>query len=297
LSDKSYVLVTAARNEAKFIEKTLRSMVFQTIKPLRWAVISDGSTDATDEIVRGYATQHDFIKFIRVDNQKERDFASKVFALRVGFKDVEIYPYQFIGILDADITLKPDYYEKIMHEFDKDPKLGIGGGLLMDCLDDDMPINRGSNPWSVPGGIQLFRRECFQKIGGILPLRYGEEDFVAEVKTRMEGYKVQAFYNITGALHHRLTGTAERKFPFSALNDGLRDYYVGTYLPFEFVKCISRMKNNRPFLLAGIFRLCGYFGAAIRSVKREIPDDIVKCLRMEQKKRFISILKLPFSRN
>ena len=117
MNDKNYVLVTAARNEDRFIENTLRSVVNQTIKPLRWVVISDGSTDATDEIVQGYATQFDFIKLISVDNQKERDFASKVFALRAGFKEVETYPYQFIGILDADISLKPDYYEKIIREF------------------------------------------------------------------------------------------------------------------------------------------------------------------------------------
>ena len=84
----------------------------------------------------------------------------------------------------------------------------------MECLDDNIPIDRGSRPWSVPGGIQLFRRECFQKIGGMLPLRYGEEDLVAEVKARMEGYTVQAFYNITGALHHRLTGTLNGNFHF-----------------------------------------------------------------------------------
>jgi glycosyltransferase involved in cell wall biosynthesis len=293
MNELKYVLVTAARDEARFIEKALHSVVMQTIPPVKWVVVSDGSTDETDAIARRYETRFAFIKFIRVDNQKDRDFASKVFALRAGFTELAGCPYGFIGILDADITLKPEYYEQIINEFRKDPKLGIAGGLLYDCQDSTMR-KRYSSPWSVPGGIQLFRRECFEKIGGIMPLRYGEEDTVAEIKARMAGYTVRAFYDVV-SLHHRLTGTATMNFPSTAFHNGFRDYYAGTYLPFEIVKCIRRLPQ-RPYLLIGIFRFCGYVWATLRRFNRQIPNDVVKYLRMEQKKRIIAFLKNPFPR-
>ena len=128
-----------------------------------------------------------------------------------------------------------------------------------------------------------------------MPLRYGEEDAVAEVKARMEGYAVQAFNSITGLLHHRLTGTADGNFPFSSLHNGLRDYYIGSYFPFEIIKCISRMKD-KPFVLEGIFRLCGYFWAAIRGIKREIPEDVIIHLRSEQKIKLFNLSKNLFRR-
>jgi poly-beta-1,6-N-acetyl-D-glucosamine synthase len=282
MNEQNYVLVTSARNEAEFIEKTLCSVVAQTTTPLKWVIISDGSIDATDDIVRGYEARFGFIKFIRADNQKERDFASKVFALRLGFKELAGYPYRYIGILDADISLKPDYYERILNEFRKDPKLGIAGGLLFDCAPDNTLFKRFSSTWSVPGGIQMFRRECFEKIEGLLPLRYGEEDLVAEVKARM-------------AVHHRFTGSAGRNVMQAVFNNGLRDYYTGTEPIFEIIKCVKRLRQ-KPYLFHGIFRYFGYVWASLRRYKRDIPSDVIAHLQSEQKQRLIAMIKNPFSK-
>jgi hypothetical protein len=37
-----YVLVTPARNEERFIEKTIRSVIVQTVLPKKWIIVSDG---------------------------------------------------------------------------------------------------------------------------------------------------------------------------------------------------------------------------------------------------------------
>jgi biofilm PGA synthesis N-glycosyltransferase PgaC len=62
----TYVLVTPARNEAQFIESTIQSVVAQTMRPLKWVIVSDGSTDGTDEIVSRYAVAHEWIELLRM---------------------------------------------------------------------------------------------------------------------------------------------------------------------------------------------------------------------------------------
>src|SRR5438067_1885691 len=59
-----YVLITPARNEAQFIESTIRSVVAQTIHPRCWVIVSDGSTDRTNEIVQAYAARQGWIELI-----------------------------------------------------------------------------------------------------------------------------------------------------------------------------------------------------------------------------------------
>ena len=64
----NYVLITPARNEAAFIEQTIESVVAQTARPAKWVIVSDGSTDGTDEIVGRYATSRIFArKLLKTD--------------------------------------------------------------------------------------------------------------------------------------------------------------------------------------------------------------------------------------
>ena len=284
-----YVLVTAARNEENYIEKPLRAVVSQTVAPIKWIVVSDGSTDRTDAIVRGYESQHPFLKLVRVDNQSGRDFASKVFALKEGFKALKDERYDYLGILDADISFPPYYYERLLQKFEENPKLGIGGGVLMDILEDGSIVDRHSSPWSVPGGIQFYRKACFEAIGGLLPLRLGEEDQIAEVKTRMAGYEVRAFPDLTGS-HYRLTGTASSALFRTLFRNGLRDYYAGTYVPYEIVKCLKHL-SHRPILLAGFCRFGGFLWAGLTRMPREIPPEVIAYLRREQRDRLLGILR------
>src|SRR5881394_1185634 len=103
--NKEYVLITAARNEEGYIQKTLQSVVAQTHLPKAWIVISDGSTDRTDDFVRDFASRYDFIRPLRLDNGSERSFSSKSFALNAGYEAIRPLDFDFIGILDADISL------------------------------------------------------------------------------------------------------------------------------------------------------------------------------------------------
>jgi len=123
----TYVLVTPARNEAQFIESTIQSVVAQTARPIKWVIVSDGSTDGTDEIVSRYAVAHEWIELLRMPERKERHFAGKAFAFSAGKTRVDDVPYEVIANLDADITFEKDYFAFLLGKLAGDPLLGVVG--------------------------------------------------------------------------------------------------------------------------------------------------------------------------
>src|SRR5216683_7554359 len=103
----SYVLMTAAHNEEADIERTIQSVLAQTVLPKRWLIVSDNSTDRTNEIVQRYADKNDFIRFLSLTRPPGRNFASKVIALRSGEHLLKDASYDFIGNMDADLSVSP----------------------------------------------------------------------------------------------------------------------------------------------------------------------------------------------
>lgn len=124
-----YVLITPAHNEEAFIAKTIESVIAQTVRPLRWVIVNDASTDSTGEIVGNYARRHSFLRLVNVARPSGRHFGNKVRAFNRGLEELEGLTFDFIGNLDADISFEPDYMENILRELEGDPTLGIAGGI------------------------------------------------------------------------------------------------------------------------------------------------------------------------
>jgi len=180
----SYVLITPAKNEEQFIEKTIQSVVKQTILPKKWIIVSDGSTDKTDSIIEKYTSLYPFIELLRKSNSGTRNFGAKAKAILFAYEKLQGLKFDLIGNLDADVSFDPDYYEYIIREFVLNPKLGIAGGLRYDLIKDKFyPLECA--PDSVGGPFQLFRRSCYEEIGGYKPLLFGGIDAVAETSARM----------------------------------------------------------------------------------------------------------------
>ncbi len=102
-----YVLITPARNEADYIEKTLQSVVAQTHLPKRWVIVSDGSTDATDDLVQKYQEGREWLELLRLPERQERHFAAKVRAFEAGYERVKDLDFEVIGNLDGDVSFDP----------------------------------------------------------------------------------------------------------------------------------------------------------------------------------------------
>ncbi len=188
----AYVLISPARNEANFIELTIKSVVAQTVRPLKWIIVSDGSTDGTDEIVRQYANEHSWIELVRMPERRERHFAGKVHAFNAGYTRVKDLAFEVIGNLDADVSFDDkDYFLFLMNKFAEDPRLGVGGTPYQQ--ENSTYDYRFVNIEDVSGACQLFRRECFEEIGGYLPLKGGGVDHVAFLTARMKGWQTRTF--------------------------------------------------------------------------------------------------------
>jgi len=287
LNEFKYSLITPARDEEEYIEKTIKAVISQTILPIKWVIVSDGSTDHTDEIVCKYATQHDFIDLIRTSSSEERNFGSKAKAVKFGYQRLKHLEYEYIGNLDADISFGNDYYEKIICKFRENERLGIAGGVRYDWYNGKFRKQKCARN-SVGGPYQLFRRNCYEDIGGYIPLKYGGIDAVAEIMARWHGWEVESFPEIK-LYHFRRTGTATRNILNTRFRDGIMEYMIGYHPLFETLR-ILRNSMDSPILLGSLMWMCGYVFASIQRYERPVPDDFVKYLRSEQLCRIWSII-------
>ena len=231
--DRAYVLMTAAHNEEAFLEKTIASVLSQTVLPQRWVIVSDNSSDRTDEIAKSYAQNHDFIRFLRINRTPGRNFGSKVRALRQGVKLLEGTHFEFIGNLDADVSVNPAYFEELMGYFERDPELGLGAGFIHEEHAGRFRSRRSNRIDSVPHAAQLVRRECYEELGGYAVLKHGGEDWYAQTCARKNGWRAEAIPGLP-VFHHRHTG-AGTDLLRAHYRLGQLDYSLGSDPLFEVI--------------------------------------------------------------
>jgi glycosyltransferase involved in cell wall biosynthesis len=284
-----YILITAARNEEAFIAKTLDSVVAQTVLPERWVIVDDGSTDHTAEIVESYAAAHPWIELVRRMEASDRNFASKAHAVNTGLKRASSLQFEILGNLDADVSFGPDYMEFLMQRFSEDPDLGVAGTPFTQEGNYDSSKDSFEGENYVAGPCQLFRRECFQEIGGYLPNRTGGLDWIAVMTARMKGWKVRAFPE--KRYHHlRTLGTAGKGALRALFSYGAKDYYLGGSPVWQLFRVMYRLAK-KPYFTGGLALGLGYFWAAIRRVKRSVSDELMRFHRADQMRKLKSILR------
>lgn len=279
-----YVLVTAAYNEEAFIENTIKAVISQTLLPKRWVIVSDTSVDDTDKIVKEYAERYNFIELIRTEKNHARNFASKVYALNAGLERLKGDDYEFIGNLDADISFEEPYFSRLIGEFDRDSGLGLAGGFIYEKNNGRFTTRTNNSVRSVAGAVQMFRRECFESVGGILALKYGGEDWCAEVMARMKGWRVRAFPELR-VFHHKPTGAGAGVLRYW-FHQGFMDYSLGSHPIFVIIKCLRRLRT-KPYFKGALARLAGFVCANYRREKRSVSTEFVDYLRKEQKARLL----------
>lgn len=277
----SYVLVTPARNEAKYIELTLKSVVTQTVPPIRWIIVSDGSTDGTDDIVSKYASAYPWVELVRMPERPERHFAGKVHAFNAGLARVADLQYDVIGNVDADVSFDADYFAFLLDEFAGNSQLGVAGTPFREGL--FQYDYRFTSIEHVSGQCQLFRRECFEDIGGYIPRNIGGIDLVAVITARMKGWQTRTFLGKI-YVHHRQMSTATQKAMMVPFRGGKVDYVLGSHPVWEICRCIYQT-TRPPILLGGILRLAGFLWAMVCRKEKQVPSDLVEFRRKEQMHR------------
>lgn len=288
MTESPYVLITPARNEEAFIEKTLESVIKQTVLPMRWVIVNDGSTDSTAAKIRPYLTDNLWITLVDLPVRRERHFAAKVYAFNAGQEKVKDLNYAVIGNLDADVSLDADHFQFLMNEFIKDPTLGVAGTVFQ-----EHGYNSATDSFEgeahVSGQCQMFRRECFDGIGGYTPNKAGGIDWMAVTHARMIGWKTRSFRE-KSFFHHRRLGTAERGRLASSFSYGEKDYYLGGHPVWELFRVVYRMAKP-PYIVDGGALGLGYLWALMTREQRVVSVDLMRFHRKEQMQKLRAILR------
>ncbi len=291
--NRSFVIITPCYNEQEYIKFALNSIIAQTVQPVKWLIVDDGSTDNTAKIIKNYAEKYSFIEYYyRKRSEGDAYYSSNVFAIMEGWEQVKGIDHEYLAILDIDITLPENYYQRIISEFEKTPMLGVASGIYENLIDGKLhPVL--SDRRSTPKAIQLFRKDVFEQIGGYLPLKYGGEDTAACVMSRMHGWKVWSFPEIK-VIHHRPTGTGNVSSLLRAkYMIGLSEYSIGSHWLFILIKCMKRSLKEEPYITGGIARFWGFIRGYFIREQRQVPVEMIKFFRKEQLKRIFTFNSIP----
>lgn len=284
-----YLIITPARNEEAFLELTIQSVVNQTVRPVRWLIVSDGSTDRTDEIAARYAARHDWIELYRMPERATRDFGGKARCFNTAYARAKQLDFDLVGNLDADLTFVEDYYAFLLGKFAEDPRLGVGGTPFSE--EGRTYDYRFSSRDHVSGAAQMFRRACFEQIGGYVPVKGGGIDVIAVLTARSKGWRTQTFTEKT-CEHHRPMGSAISDSKWAAnFKLGQTQYRLGFHPVWQVVRSIYQMRH-KPYVTAGAALSAGYFWAMARRVERPIGPELVAFQRRDQMRRLRKFLGL-----
>jgi len=286
--DISYVLITPARNEEMNIENTIQSVISQTVLPKRWVIVSDGSTDRTDEVVNKYLAENSWMEFMRMPEHRDRQFAAKVQCFNAGYERLKELDFHIIGNLDADISFDKDYFKFLIDKFAENSKLGVAGTPFVE--DGKHYDYRFTNIEHVSGACQLFRRACFEGIGGYVPIRGGGIDWVAVTTARMKGWKTRTFTEKI-CFHHRKIGTGNASPMMTWFRQGCKDYFLGNHPLWEFFRSFYQM-TKKPYVIGGGCLLSGFVWAMINRSYIPISKELIEFIRKEQMQRLKRTLHL-----
>jgi biofilm PGA synthesis N-glycosyltransferase PgaC len=279
-----YIIISPVRNEEQFIEGTIEAVAGQSMRPAKWIIVNDGSTDATGKLLDDAAELHDWIQVVHRQDRGFRQAGGGVMeAFYEGMKLVEGQSWDYLVKLDGDVTLAPDYFECCFAQFDANPKLGVGGGLVCNVVNGELfPESKVDPPFHVRGATKIYRSECWQAIGGLVCATGW--DTLDELKANMLGWTTLTFPDIK-LIHHRPAGGAYGTWP-NWVKNGHANYVSGYHPLFMLVKCAKRV-FEKPFLIGALGLFSGYFGAYLKRVARVNDPDLIHYFRRQQMQRLM----------
>ena len=279
-----YSVISPVKNEEKYIELTIQSMIRQTSQPSMWVIVNDGSTDATETIIRKYLEDYPWIRLVNrpVDIIRKRG-KGVVEAFYDGFKLIDP-DFDFVVKLDGDVSFDPDYFESLLREFLADSKLGIAGGGLYE-KPDGVTWKLNTTEDHVRGATKVYRRACFEDIGGLKPSMGwdGIDEWIALSK----GWKVRSFLHLK-FMHYRYTGAATGYLK-SFYEQGYGAFRMGYHPLYILARSLRRMRN-RPYITGGLAMMWAYIVAWLRQEEKLADPAVVRYIRQTQIKKLFRLL-------
>ena len=274
-----YVIVTPVRNEAARFPRTLESVLAQSHRPLRWVIVNDGSTDGTGTFADRAAAEHSWIRVLhRPDRGHRLPGTGVMAAFQEGCLLIADISWKFLVKLDGDLVFTPDYFAVCLQHFAREPRLGIGGGLICRRVGDQLVPESPEDPlFHVRGAVKMYRQACWKHIGGLLPLPGW--DTVDELMANLLGWHTRTFVELK-VEQLKGTGSADGRWR-NGMKNGLANY-VACYHPlFMLAKCISRALRY-PWLIGGLALGWGYLSGYLHRWPREDNPAFRRYVRQQQ---------------
>lgn len=284
MSTASYVVITPARDEAENIERTVRCMAGQTLRPAQWVIVDDGSTDGTGPLLDQLAREFDWLVVVHCADRGYRAAGSGVMeAFYAGLEALTFEDWDFLVKFDGDLSFESNYFEGCLAEFARDPKLGVGGGVIYNRIGSDLVLEKHPR-FHVRGATKIYRRACWNDLGGLI--KAPGWDTLDEVKANFKGWTSRSF-DEPRLIQERFTGDAAGQWS-NWIKNG-RANYISGYHPLFVAARAGRRAFRRPYLKASAGLLVGYIGAAFKRTPQVDDPDLIDYLRRQQLRKLFGM--------
>ena len=281
-------VVSPARNEERTLERTIAAVAAQTLRPVLWVVVDDGSSDRTPEILERAAREIPWLRVVRRADRGFRKLGGGVIdAFYDGLAAIDV-EYDFIAKMDVDLEFGARYLESIMDHFERDPLLAGASGVVYrhekDQLVEEFMVSE-----TVAGQFKLYRAEAFRSIGGFVrELMWDGIDFH---RARMAGYRTACLPDPElQIVHLRLMGSSEGNVYRGRLRWGRGQWFMGSAFPYIAASGLFRM-HEKPYVVGGLLIVAGYLQAALRRDRRYEDPEFRRELRRWQYARLANVLR------
>lgn len=283
-----YIIISPVKDEQKYIESTIQSVLSQTLKPLQWIIVDDGSQDETPIILAEYCKGYNWISVIRLKREAKRQPGSAViYAFNKGCELIKNEYYDFIVKLDCDLSFEPDYFEKIFSKFKEDNRLGIASGVYMENKVKGL-LTVAMPDYHAAGASKVIRSQCFSEIGGFISEKGW--DTVDEIRAQSQGWKTGHFKDII-FYHLKNEGSGIGNLRTNKMHGEIY-YLTGGSKLFFLLKLSHRLIFGTPFLLGGIMMLIGYLSPLLKGKDLLVSDKEAEFYKKLLNRRIISKLKV-----
>jgi glycosyltransferase involved in cell wall biosynthesis len=276
-NNTKYVIITPVRDEVEHLGSTIESMVRQTVLPQEWVIVDDGSTDGTGKIIDDYASRYPWIKPVhRRDRGFRKSGGGVVDAFNDGYRALTNSDWEFIVKFDGDLTFDADYFDRCFEEFDRETKLGLGGGVICYVTDGKKSFEEAP-AFHVRGATKIYRKACWISIGGLLPAPGW--DTLDEIKANSLGWKTRSFPQLH-LVHQRDTGAADGLWR-SLVKYGRANYICGYHPLFMLSKCVVRV-TRKPYVIGSIGLMYGFVSGYLTNLPQVDDRPVIAYLRRQQ---------------
>lgn len=253
LMGRTYAVISPVKNEMPQVERTLATMCAQTVRPLRWILVDDSSTDGTRQLISRFAASHAWIRLICLEQNAPRQTGSRVIDnFRAGLAELDL-ACDFIVKLDCDLELPEDYFAQLLERFASTPRLGIASGVYEELRGAQWQVIEMPS-YHAAGAMKMVRASCFAEIGGFVASPGW--DTVDEIKAQVRGWQTTHFRDIS-VRHLKDEGSGVGFLRMSAMSGEIH-YLCGGGFVFFALKFLHRLVLGKPLILGSVAMAYGF---------------------------------------